>query len=83
MLPSCDYVVEGFLDRMKQREFEDFTGRDIDGNRLDTPPECNKANVLCRGITSFIKGMFCNFDSYSVQDTQNTKIYTFTLPRIQ
>lgn len=62
---------------MKQREFEDFTGRDIDGDRFDTAPECNGANVLCRGITSFVKGIFCNCDSYSIQDSQNTKIYTF------
>jgi hypothetical protein len=47
MLHSCDYVVEVFLERIKQRGFEDFTDRDIDGNRLDTPPEYNKrANVF-------------------------------------
>lgn len=39
MLHSCDYIVEVFLEKIKRREFEDFTDRDMDGNRLNTPTE--------------------------------------------
>ena len=47
MLDSCDYKVEVFLEKIKKREFEDFTDRGVDGNRLGTPPEYNKrANVF-------------------------------------